>query len=526
MDILLHLQRSVKCYPDKLAALDGPTRLTWSQFDERSRRLAAALAQLGVQKGDRVGVLMYNGFRYLEAFYALPRLGAVIVPLNIRYAPAEIAFAVNDSEAMALILDDAFVPAVEKIKAELKSVRSFILNGKEKPLAGALDYEEIIENSAGWSQFEDYRPDDDDLVGLFYTGGTTGRSKGVMLTHKNMASNALAWTIHSEVHFESVYLHVAPMFHIADVQSIFTFTLMGAAHTFLPKFDPVQVLEIIQRERVTHIGVVPTMVNLLVQVPNIGEYDLSSLVRIFFGGSPCPAEVLKKARQVLPCAVTGGYGMTETSPGVTAMPWPELVKALEAPPDSPEANRLLSCGWPVLGVDVRVVNDLGAEVAPGELGEIVVRGPNVMKGYWKLPGETANALRDGWLHTGDIGIYDDQNFFYIVDRKKDMIISGGENIYSSEVENAVYSHPAVLEAAVIGIPDDKWGERVHAVIVLKPGQQATPEEIVAKCRELIAGYKVPRSIEFVEEMPKSGAGKILKRVLRDKYWQGQTLQVN
>jgi long-chain acyl-CoA synthetase len=526
MDVLLHLQRSVKCYPDKPAVLDGPTRLTWSQFDERTRRLAAALAQLGVQKGDRVGVLMYNGFRYLEAFYALPRLGAIIVPLNIRYAPAEIAFAANDCEAVALILDEAFIPAVEKIKPELKTVRSFILNGKEKSLEGALAYEEIIETSPGWRQFEDYVPGEDDVLGLFYTGGTTGRSKGVMLTHRNMASNALSWAIHCEVKLDSVYLHVAPMFHIADVQSIFTFTLLGAAHTFLPKFDPVQVLEITQRERVTHMGVVPTMVNLLVQVPNIGEYDLSSLVRIFFGGSPCPAEVLKKARQVLPCAVTGGYGMTETSPGVTAMPWNELIKALEAPQDSPEAKRLVSCGWPVLGVDVRVVDDASQEVAPGELGEIVVRGANVMKGYWKLPEESAFALRDGWLHTGDIGTYDEQNFFYIIDRKKDMIISGGENVYSSEVENAVYSHPAVLEAAVIGVPDEKWGERVHAVIVLKPDQQATPEEIMAKCRELIAGYKIPRSIEFVEEMPKSGAGKILKRVLRDKYWQGQTVQVH
>lgn len=526
MDVLVHFRRSVKCYPDKLAAMDGPTRLTWSQFDERTRRLASALAELGVKKGDRVGVLMYNGFRYLEAFYALPRLGAIIVPLNIRYAPAEIAFAVNDCAAVAVLVDQAFVPAVEKIRAELKTVHSFILNGKEKPLEGALDYEEIIENSAGWRQFEDYQPQDDDLLGLFYTGGTTGRSKGVMLTHRNLASNAMAAAIQSEVHLNSVYLHVAPMFHIADVQAIFTFTLMGSAHTFLPKFDAVQVFEITQRERVTHVGVVPTMVNLLVQNPAVGDYDLSSLERIFFGGSPCPAEVLKKARQVLPCAVTGGFGLTEASPGVTSMPWAEIIKALEAPPDSPEANRLLSCGWPILGVEVQVVNDQGEQVAPGELGEIVARGPNIMKGYWNLPQETANALRDGWLHTGDIGTYDEQNFFYIVDRKKDMIISGGENVYSSEVENAVYAHPAVLEAAVIGVPDDKWGERVHAVIVLKPDQQATPEEIVAKCRELIAGYKIPRSIEFVDEMPKSGAGKILKRVLRDKYWRSQTLQVN
>lgn len=526
MDLLVHLRRSAAAYPDKLAVADGDSRFSWSEFDQRTRRLAAALADLGIKQGDRVGVLMYNGFRYLEAFYAIPRLGAVIVPLNIRYSAAELAYVLNDCQAVALLVDNAFAALVEKAKPDLTTVRHFIFSEGQTPASGPLNYETLVESSPNSIQFKDVQADEDDLLGLFYTGGTTGRSKGVMLTHKNLASNALHAALHVEARPHNVYLHTAPMFHLADVQAIFVFTLVGGCHTFLPKFDAVQVLEIIQRERVTHIGVVPTLINLLIQVPNIKDYDLSSLEVIWFGGSIIPAEVLKRAREVLPCRLMPAYGLTEAAPGMTFMDWGELVKALEAEPGSSEAQRLLSCGQPMMNVAVRVVNEDGEDLPPGELGEIIARGPNIMKGYWNLPGETENALRDGWLYTGDLGTFDERNFLYIIDRKKDMIKTGGENVFSAEVENALYSHPAVLEAAAIAIPDPQWGERVHAVIVLKPDQKATAEEIMAKCRELIGGYKIPRSIEFVEEMPKSGAGKILKRLLREKYWQNQSRQIN
>ena len=347
-----------------------------------------------------------------------------------------------------------------------------------------------------------------------------------MLTHKNLAANAMHTAIHLKAQKQHVFLHAAPMFHIADAQGIFIFTMVGASHTFLPRFDPVQMLEVIEKVRVTHMCVVPTMVNLLLQAPEIKDYDLSSLELIQFGGSPTPVELLRKARELLPCRLMQGYGMTEAAPGLTLMEWEDVLKGLEAAPGSPAARRLLSCGQPMVDVDLRIVDVEGNKVIPGQIGEVIVRGPNVMKGYWNLPAETATALRNSWFYTGDLGAMDQENFLFIIDRKKDVIISGAENIYSAEVENALYSHPAVLEAAVIGVPDPKWGERVHAVIVLKPGQEATEEEIAAKCREQIAGYKIPRSLEFVDVIPKSGAGKVLKRVLRDKYWEGQPLQVS
>jgi long-chain acyl-CoA synthetase len=526
MDLMVHLHHNAKYLPNKLAVSDGDVKLSWSQFEQHTRNLAAALSRLGVKKGDRVGVLLSNGYRYLEAYYALPRLGAIIVPLNIRYSPPEVAFVLNDCEAVALLVEDTYLPLYEKFSSQLKSVRHLIYAGNSPQPEGMLDYSALTEISPVAETFQDVQIEPDDLVGLFYTGGTTGRSKGVMLSHRNLVANALNSAASSKITRDSVYFHVAPMFHIADAGAIVTYTMLGACHTFLPKFDATKALEIIQRERVTHIGLVPTMINLLLQVPNIEDYDVSSLKLIFSGGSPTPAEVIRKMRRLLPCQLRQGYGLTEASPGVTVLAWEDLLKAVEAPADSPEARRLLSCGIAELNVKVRIVNDEGQDVAPGEIGEIIASGPNIMKGYWNLPQETANALRDGWLYTGDLATIDEERYIYIVDRKKDMIISGGENVYSAEVENALYSHPAVFEAAVIGVPDEKWGERVHAVIVLKPGMQASEAEIVAKCRELIAGYKIPRSLEFVEQMPKSGAGKILKRNLREKYWQPGSRQVN
>ena len=488
--------------------------------------MAASLSRLGVKKGERVGVLFSNGYRYLEAYYAIPRLGAIIVPLNTRYAPAEFGFVLNDCAAVALLLEDTFLPLYEKFAPRLETVKQLIYTGQSGAPDGMLDYEALIEDSPTAESFQDVQADPDDTVGLFYTGGTTGRAKGVMLSHKNLISNALGGASSSNITPDTVYCHVAPMFHIADAGSIVTYTMMAACHTFLPKFDAVKALETIQRERVTHIGLVPTMINLLVQVPTIKDYDVSSLKLIFSGGSPTPVEVIRKFRQLLPCRLKQGYGMTEASPGVTGLDWEDLLRAVEAPPDSREARVLMSCGIASVNVDVRILNDQGEEIKPGEIGEIVARGPNIMKGYWNLPEETARVLRNGWYYTGDLATIDEQNYIYIVDRKKDMIISGGENVYSAEVENALYAHPAVLEAAVIGVPDEKWGERVHAVVVLKPGYEATEAELVKVCREQISGYKIPRSMEFLPEMPKSGAGKILKRNLREKYWQAGARQVN
>jgi long-chain acyl-CoA synthetase len=313
------------------------------------------------------------------------------------------------------------------------------------------------------------------------------------------------------------------MFHAGDAGSTFSLTMLGACHTFAPVFSPAQVLQTIQDEKVTHTFVVPTMVNALLNCPDIDAYDLSSLERIVYGASPMPVEVLKKGLKRFGQIFSQGYGMTETSPLLTGLQTQDHI--VDGTPE--QVRRLASAGKEVLGVEVRVVNAEGEDVEPGEVGEVIGRGPNIMLGYWRMPEATATAIVDGWMHTGDLATVDEENYIFIIDRAKDMIISGGENIYSVEVENAIYTHPAVLEAAVVSIPHETWGEAVHAVVVLKPDRSLSAEELIDHVRAQIAGYKVPRSIDFSERaLPKSGAGKILKRDLRDRYWAGKSRNVN
>jgi long-chain acyl-CoA synthetase len=517
MDVIQGLRRAVQLFPDKLAGLDGDQPYSWREFEVRNQRLASGFSRLGLVKGQRVAILMLNRFQYLELYYAIMRAGGVVVPLNTRYAPAEIAYVLEDSEASFLICDANCTPLLEKVRPEISGVKHYIWVGEGQPPAGFSSYEQLIQSGVDGERFQEVELEDEDLAGLFYTGGTTGKAKGVMLTHRNLASNALHTLSIRKVEPGDIWFHVAPMFHLADLSSTFAYTQSGGGHAFLPHFEARRVLETIQRYRITDTTLVPTMINLILQVPDLESYDLTSLRTIGYGAAAMPVELLRQAMQRLNCDFRQGYGQTEASPLVTSLSEKDHREALAASRGSPQARRLASCGRPIIGVEVRVVDDQYRDVKPGEIGEIIVRGSNVMKGYWKLPNETAEALRDGWLHTGDMATIDEEFYIFIVDRRKDMIISGGENIFSLEVENAIYTHPAVLEAAVVGVPDEKWGERVHAVVVVKPGMSLSSEELVQACRRQIAGYKVPRSVEFVENLPKSGAGKILKRNLRQKY---------
>ena len=526
MDLLLNLRRTVNNFPDAPAIIAGNVRMNWREYDLESRNLAAGLVALGARPGDRIAILALNSYRYAILYYAVIRIGAILVPLNTRFSPAEHVYTLDDSGATILIVDDTFLPMVENIAPHLHTVRQYLHMGNGSAPREMQTYQTVLAAGREQAGYKDVQPNEDDVIGLFYTGGTTGHPKGVMLTHKNLMTNHLQILATCPFPHPLNHLHVAPMFHLADGVFVFMVTLLGGCHTILPTFDPITVLETIQRERITHIMLVPTMITMMVQIPTIQNYNLSSLQRIIYGASPIPLEVLKKAMSVFPCEFVQAYGMTEASPILTLLLGEEHRKAVSAALGSAEARRLSSAGQPIVGVDVRIVNERDQEVGVGEIGEVVARGPNVMKGYWNQAEETVVGLRDGWLHTGDLALRDDYAFFYIVDRKKDMIISGAENIYSAEVENALYTHPAVLEAAVIGVPDPKWGERVHAVVVLKPGHAATTEELIGSCRERIAGYKVPRSIELADALPKSGAGKILKRELRDKYWQGQSRQIH
>ncbi len=518
MSIVEGLKKSVRESPEKIASICGTTRLTFQQVDERVNRLSSALAELGVARGDRVAILSLNCHRFLELYYGVPQLGAIVVPINFRLTSPEIKYIVDHSGAKIIAVDPALTQLIEAVRTQLESVEHFILMS-DQSREGYLAYEDLLANGSPTL----YAPEvsDDELLGLFYTSGTTAEPKGVMLTHKNMLSNIA----HSEGVYnylpDDVYLHAAPMFHLADGAAVFSHTSRGATQVFIPRFDPKQVLETIAREQVSLILLVPTMLNFLLQHPDLDSYDLSSLRHLTYGASPIAPDLLRRAMKILNCQFGQGYGLTEASPLLTVlMPEDHLVT------DEKSERRLASCGKPVRGVDVRVTKEDGSEVKPGEVGEIIARGPNIMLGYWKRPEDTEDVLREGWLHTGDLATVDEEGYIYLVDRKKDMIVTGGENVYSTEVEAVLYAHPAVKEAAVISIPDPDWGEAVHACVALRDGKQVTADELAEFCRERLANYKVPRSIEFIEgELPKGGTGKILKKQLRERFWKDRARRI-
>ena len=521
MDTSQILERAVQFFPHHTACVSGATRLTYRQLQDRVYRLANVLQHHGIAKGSRVAVLSANSLPYLEMYYATAALGALIVPLNFRLAPAELAYILQDSGSTMLLVGEGFVELYRLTKPRLSTPPTTISTAAKDIPDDMLCYEDCLAQAS--ADFTPVEVDEHDLAGLFYTSGTTGHPKGVMLSHRNLVSNAYHFM--SAIHEEEgeVYLHCCPMFHLADGPTSHRITWLGGTHVIVPGFEPLAVLEAIQREGVTSVLLVPTMINFLVHHPAIGDYDLSSLRRILYGASPMPVEILRRAAQVFGCPLIQLYGLTETSPLLTMMAPRYLAMAGEETP----ARRLASCGRAVPGVRVRVVNDQGNDVQPGEVGEIVARGPNIMQGYWNKPEETAAAFRHGWFCTGDLATVDEEQFIFMVDRKKDMIITGGENVYSTEVENALYQHPAVLEAAVIGVPDARWGEAVLALVVLKPHATASDADLIEHCRSLIAHYKCPRRVEICQEpFPKSGSGKILKASLREPYWQGQSRRVH
>jgi long-chain acyl-CoA synthetase len=521
MDLQQILDRTIRFYPHRTAVVCGTTRLTYRSFAERVRQLCHALQGLGITKGDRLAILMYNCHRYFELYYATPEMGTLAVPLNIRLSANEIAYILNDSGSNTLFVGPEFLPLLAEIRDQLPALRYCIFTGDGPPPEGFHSYEQLLDAASA-----DYPPTPvqaEDLAALFYTSGTTGHPKGVMLSHANLLANAYHVLASMSWQEGEVYLHACPMFHIADGPTSHFITWLGGTHVIIPGFKPDLALEIMERERVTATLLIPTMVNFLIHHPDVSKRDLSALRSIAYGGSPMPAELARQAMQTLTCSFIHLYGLTEAAPLLTYLS-PEQHVA-DGPPE--KVRRLLSCGREVIGTRVRVVNARGQEVKPDEVGEIIAKGPNIMAGYWNKPQETADALRDGWLYTGDLATVDEEGYIYIVDRKKDMIITGGENVFSTEVENVLYTHPAILEAAAVGVPDATWGEAIKAIVVLKPGMQASAEDIMEHCRSQIAHFKVPRSVDFYEgALPKSGSGKILKRELREKFWVGQERMVH
>ena len=513
------LRRAVQTRGHSVATeCDGRVR-TWEQFQGRTVALAAAIETMGLKPGDRVGILALNSDRYLEFFFAMAWGGFTFVPINTRLALPEVVFWLTDSGCSALFIDDAFLPMLADVRPQAPEVRNVVHIGDGDAPAGLIAYESLV---AQGGRIADAGKGGDDLAGIFYTGGTTGRSKGVMLSHRNILGNAMLCAQEFRFTAETTWLHAGPMFHLADGAATFLVTAAGGKHVFVPRFEPGSFLKTVEQHRVTDTLCVPTMVNMIVYHPDLPKTDVSSLQTIIYGASPMPEAVIRHAFAVLPnVGFIQAYGQSEASPCMVLMPREYHVL------EGPKAGRLKSAGRAGYNCEVRVHDEHDNEVARGTVGEIVGRGDNVMLGYWGQPELSARTLRNGWLHTGDGGYMDEDGFLFVVDRVKDMIISGGENVYSAEVEQALYQHADVAECAVIGVPDEKWGERVHAIVRLKPGATVSAEAIIAHCRTLIANYKCPRSIGVrADPLPLSGAGKILKTELRKPFWAEQGKAVN
>ncbi len=496
------LHRALQSTPDAVATIFGGRERTFREHGDRIARFAGALQDLGVSPGGRVAMLSLNSDWYAEYLLAVPWADAVLNPVNIRWSPVEIAYSLNDSGTEVLLVDDAFAPAVPSLRQACPGLREIIYCGDAQTPEGTVAYEALVMKA---EPVADARRSGDELAGVFYTGGTTGFPKGVMLSHKNMITSALGTVATGELlSGDARFLHAAPMFHLADLAAWVGQVLLGGPHIMVPMFDPVAVLEAIEKYRPTDVLVVPTMLQLLVDHPAVGDYDLSSMSRILYGGSPIGEGLATRTMALFPgVRMTQAYGMTEVAPVATLLL-----------PDDHHGTRLRSGGQAAPHSEVRVIREDGQPAPAGTVGEVCVRGGHVMLGYWNKPEETAKVLQDGWYHTGDAGYLDEGGFLFLVDRLKDMIVTGGENVYSAEVESTLSRHPAVAQSAVIGLPHEKWGETVHAVIVLKPSAAATVEDLQAFCREHIAGYKAPRSVEFANALPMSGAGKVLKRQLR------------
>lgn len=509
-------KRAVKLYPRKTAIVDGRLNFTYLELQDRVNRVTHAVADLAVSGQGRVAILDYNTHRYLEMYLGAAQSGRALLPLNTRLSVDEYIHILNDSQAEALVFHADYKPVVEKIRHAVNSVKHYVVcdGAADAPwITGT--YEDFL--AAASNDPVDFQPaDENDLLNLYYTSGTTGRPKGVILTHRNIYANALTTIISFKLEDSTVWHHIAPLFHLADAFFGWSVTFQGGSHVMQRQFNPKSVLETIQTQRITCCMMVPTMINFILAEPDIDKYDLSSLQWVMVGGAPMSPANAQRMMERLGCRYVSGYGLTETSPLLTVG---NIKDTLSAEPEETKMNYLTRTGLEAIGVDLRVVDTTGKEVPwDGKtVGEIVARGDNVMKGYWNLPVETAAAIRDGYFHTGDLATVDSEGYIFIVDRAKDIIISGGENIASVEIENVIYSHPHVLECAVIAFPDEKWGEIPKALVVLKTGVELTEEELTKHCRERLATFKVPRLVSFVSELPKTGSGKLLKGELRKTY---------
>jgi long-chain acyl-CoA synthetase len=490
--IYIHsLGRAFRYYSQRTALVFDGAAVSFKTLHERVRNIASELAARGFAAGDRLALLLPNSPEYIEMVYACSWLGVTSVPINARLSAAEIDRILLDAKPRGLVRHSTLPkPAVQL------------------PWQVVLDEQPLHLRS---DSCPDPIYDPEAILALIYTSGTTGRPKGVKVTHANILANLDHFSYWMGYREGGVYLHAAPIFHIADFPAMFAASAFGARQVTIPRFTPQGFCELVQGERVTHTVLVPTMLNLLTQMPEGKPYDLSSLEVLAYGGSPIAPELVHRTRKLLPnVKLLQCYGLSETG-FLTGLQDKEHVE-----------SKLLSCGRPCPGIELRIENEAAEEVEVGQHGELVARGANVTRGYWNDPQDTDLSFRNGMFRTGDIGYQDSDGYFYILDRLKDMIVTGGENVYSGEVEAVLYKHPAVREVAVFGIPDPQWGELVTACVVLKPGMALSASDLTTYCKQFLANYKIPRRVEFSDtELPKSGSGKILKRILRERFWTHQ-----
>lgn len=507
-------------YAQRTAVVCGKERFTYAQLADRVGRLAGALRKSGVPPGERVAFLSTNCHRLLEAYYGVVEAGAVLLPLNIRLAPQELAYILNHSGASVLFLQSHFFELVESFRSELTTVKTFYALDNAPPASwiSAQNFEALL-SSAPCYRADIMHVDENSLAELFYTSGTSAEPKGVMLTHRNIYLHALNATLALHTDHESVELHTIPLFHANGWGVAHFLTLLGGKHVMIQKFDPPEVFRLIEAERVHYCSLVPAMATALVNCPERSKYDLSSLKRVTLGGAASSPTLVREVEEKLGCTCFSGYGLTETAPVLT-------ISASKPEVRWEGEQRYVGqsmTGYAIPGVELRVV-DANEQDVPRDgqsMGEIIARTDGVLEGYWKQPDATAEVLRGGWFHTGDMATWNKEGYLLIVDRKKDIIVTGGENVSSLEVEKVLLSHPAVLEVAVLPVPDATWGEVPKALVVLKPGAHANESELIDHCRARLTHYKCPRSVEYLEGLPRTGTGKILKRDLRRKYWHGR-----
>jgi fatty-acyl-CoA synthase len=521
------LHRAVDLFPNKIGIVSGTRQFTYRQFGERCERLASALRKHGVQPGDRVAYLSFNTHQLLEGYYGVVLARAIVMPLNVRLSPMELQNILNHSGARVLLFENDFAPLVEQLKPACPGIQRFVTLDDQVPAAdlGAdLSYEELLDE--GRAERADVSSFDENAIAeLFYTSGSTGEPKGVMLAHRTLYLHAMAvGSIYREPE-TVVDLHTIPLFHANGWGRPQASTMLGTKQIMVRRFDPPTVLGLIQEHGATDMALVPTMANALLNCPNLATSDVSSLRNIVLGGAASSPELIERMEKAFHCDVYSGYGLTETAPLLScASPKPGLTYAS----DADRYCRRAMAGWPVWGMEVRVVdaemNDVPRDMESS--GEIVTRGDHVMEGYFREPALTASVITGGWFHTGDMAVWDQESFIQIIDRKKEIIISGGENISSIEVEKAISAHPEVFECAVVAAPDENWGEVPAAIVVRKPGSALTSEDLLAFLKLRLGKFKLPRIIIFSSEpLPKTGTGKIRKLVLREQFWQGKAKRV-